>query len=118
MGAFGFLGAYTLICIAAPLYLWKISELKAKDIVICVLALGLLVIPAVGSVYPVPPAPVNLFPYILPDLSRGRTLPRAGLQGARSEDADAGARRAQQLPLAGGPAPRDVQVSERSVELP
>ena len=64
MGAFGFLGAYTLICIAAPLYLWKIGELKAKDIVICLLALGLLVIPAVGSVYPVPPAPVNLFPYI------------------------------------------------------
>ena len=64
MGAFGFLGAYTLICIAAPMYLWKINELKTKDIVICVLALSLLLIPAVGSVYPVPPAPVNTFPYI------------------------------------------------------
>jgi amino acid transporter len=64
MGAFGFLGAYTLICIAAPLYLMKIGELKAKDIVICVLALGLLLIPAVGSVYPVPAPPVNYFPYI------------------------------------------------------
>ncbi len=27
-------------------------------------ALGLLMIPAIGSVYPVPPAPVNYFPYI------------------------------------------------------
>jgi amino acid transporter len=64
MGAFGFLGAYTLICVAAPLYLKKIGELKTKDMVVCGLALGLLLIPAVGSVYPVPPAPVNYFPYI------------------------------------------------------
>jgi amino acid transporter len=64
MGAFGFLGAYTLICIAAPLYLWKISELKTKEMILCIAALALLLIPAVGSVYPVPPAPVNYFPYI------------------------------------------------------
>ncbi len=64
MGAFGFLGAYTLICIAAPLYLKKIGELKTKDMVVCALALGLLLIPAVGSVYPVPAPPVNSFPYI------------------------------------------------------
>jgi amino acid transporter len=64
MGAFGFIGAYTLICIAAPIYLYKIGELKAKDIVISIMALGLLLIPAVGSVYPVPPAPLNYFPYV------------------------------------------------------
>jgi amino acid transporter len=64
MGAFGFLGAYVLITIAAPMYLYKIRELKAKDVVLCVAALGLLLVPAVGSVYPVPPAPVNYFPYI------------------------------------------------------
>jgi hypothetical protein len=64
MGAFGFLGAYTLISIAAPLYLKKIGELKTKDIVVCVLALALLLIPAIGSVYPVPAPPVNYFPYI------------------------------------------------------
>jgi hypothetical protein len=29
-----------------------------------VAALALLLIPAVGSVYPVPPAPVNYFPYV------------------------------------------------------
>jgi amino acid transporter len=64
MGAFGFLGAYTLICLAAPLYLKRIGELKIKDVAICVAAMLLLLIPAVGSVYPVPPAPVNYFPYI------------------------------------------------------
>ncbi len=64
MGAFGFLGAYTLICVAAPFYLWKIKELKTKDVVLCVVSLLLLCIPAVGSVYPVPAPPVNYFPYI------------------------------------------------------
>jgi amino acid transporter len=64
MGAFGFLGAYILITIAAPMYLKKIGELKTKDIVLCAAALLLLLVPAIGSVYPVPPAPVNYFPYI------------------------------------------------------
>jgi amino acid transporter len=64
MGAFGFIGAYVLITIAAPMYLKKIGELKTKDIILCVAALALLLVPAVGSVYPVPPAPANYFPYI------------------------------------------------------
>ena len=64
MGAFGFIGAYILICIAAPLYLKKTGELKRKDLAFCVLAMALLLIPAVGSVYPAPPAPDNYFPYV------------------------------------------------------
>jgi len=60
----GFIGAYTLVTLASPFYLWKIGELKAKDIVYCVLALGLLCIPAIGSVYPAPAPPDNYFPYI------------------------------------------------------
>jgi hypothetical protein len=64
MGAFGFLGAYFLISLAAPFYLKKRGELRAKDVLFCLAALGLMVIPAVGSVYPVPPAPGNYFPYI------------------------------------------------------
>ena len=64
MGAFGFLGSYILITVAAPFYLKKIGELKTKDVVLCAAALGLMLVPAVGSVYPVPPAPVNYFPYI------------------------------------------------------
>jgi amino acid transporter len=64
MGAFGFVGAYTLVTLAAPFYLKKCGELKAKHLVWCGAAVVLLMIPAIGSVYPVPPAPVNYFPYI------------------------------------------------------
>jgi amino acid transporter len=64
MGAFGFLAAYVLITLAAPAYLRKRKELRTRDIVLCVSALALLLIPAVGSVYPVPAFPLNLFPYI------------------------------------------------------
>lgn len=64
MGAFGFVGAYTLITLAAPMFLRKIGDLKAKDVLLCVAAMLLLLIPIVGSVYPVPAAPVNAFPYV------------------------------------------------------
>ena len=64
MGAFGFVGAYTLVTLAAPFYLKKCGELKAKDVVWCVAALGAADDPGDRSVYPVPPAPVNYFPYI------------------------------------------------------
>jgi amino acid transporter len=64
MGAFGFLGAYFLVSLAAPFYLAKRKELRGQDIAVCAAALVLMVIPAVGSVYPVPPAPVSYFPYV------------------------------------------------------
>jgi amino acid transporter len=63
MGAFGFVGAYTLIVLAAPVFLKKRGELKAGHVALCVAAMLLLLIPIVGSVYPVPSAPVNYFPY-------------------------------------------------------
>jgi amino acid transporter len=63
-GAFGFLGAYIFVSIAAPMYLRKIGDLGPRDIAYSVIALAFLLVPAVGSVYPVPAPPVNLFPYI------------------------------------------------------
>jgi len=65
-GAFGFLGAYYLVSIAAPLYLKKIGELQPKHIIISVMAVLLLTVPAIGSVYTNPPltAPVKYFVYI------------------------------------------------------
>ena len=63
-GAFGFLGAYVFVSLAAPMYLKKIGELRPLDVVYSVGALVLLLVPAVGSVYPVPAPPVNLFPYL------------------------------------------------------
>jgi amino acid transporter len=64
MGAFGFLGAYFLITLAAPFFVKKRGELTSTDIAICVAAVVLMLVPAVGSVYPVPDPPVRYFPYI------------------------------------------------------
>lgn len=63
-GAFGFLGAYIFVSLAAPMYLRKIGQLRPLDIAYSAGALVLLLVPAVGSVYPIPAPPVNLFPYI------------------------------------------------------
>ncbi len=64
LAAFGFLVPYALITVAAPVYLKKLGQCTPKDIVVCAASLILLVIPTVGSVYPVPAPPVNMFPYM------------------------------------------------------
>jgi amino acid transporter len=63
-GAMGFCGAYVLISLAAPFYLKQIGELKAYNVAIAVIALALLIVPIVGTVWPVPAPPLNYFPYI------------------------------------------------------
>ncbi len=63
-GAFGFLGAYFLISIAAPAYLKRRGELGGRGLALSAGSVVLLMVPAVGSVYPVPSWPVNVFPYI------------------------------------------------------
>jgi amino acid transporter len=63
-GAMGFCGAYVLISLATPFYLKKIGELKAHHIAVAAVALILLTVPIVGTVYPVPVFPMNYFPYI------------------------------------------------------
>jgi amino acid transporter len=64
LAAFGFLLAYFLITIAAPAYLRRRGELRARDVTIAVIACLCLLVPTIGSFYPVPPFPVNIFPYI------------------------------------------------------
>ena len=63
-GAFGFLSAYFLISIAAPAYLKTRGELNIGALGLSIVSVILLMVPAVGSVYPVPAWPVNIFPYI------------------------------------------------------
>jgi hypothetical protein len=46
------------------MYLKKAGELRPLDVAYAAGALVLLLVPAVGSVYPVPSPPVNVFPYI------------------------------------------------------
>lgn len=69
--SYGFLTVYILISIAAPVYLYKISKLRRRDVLFSVLAIGFMIIPVLGSVgipgstlFPVPNAPYYLFPYL------------------------------------------------------
>ncbi len=64
LAAFGFLTAYYLISIATPFYLKKRGELKPGHVVLTVIACVALAVPTIGSFYPVPPFPVDVFPYI------------------------------------------------------
>ncbi len=64
LAAFGFLTAYFLISVAAPAYLKKIGELTTRHVVVAAMACLLLMVPLIGSFYPVPPFPVDIFPYI------------------------------------------------------
>jgi amino acid transporter len=64
LAAFGFITAYYLITVAAPFYLKKRGELKPGHVALAVVAGVAMAVPTVGSFYPVPAWPVNLFPYI------------------------------------------------------
>lgn len=71
IASFGFLTVYTLISIAAPVYLHQIRKLRPRHIVFSVLAVGFMMIPVLGSVgipgsslFPVPEAPYDIFPYL------------------------------------------------------
>jgi amino acid transporter len=64
MAAFGFLVPYILVSIGAPLYVKSLGQLKPFHWLIAAASLALLIIPTVGSVYPIPPAPVKYFPYL------------------------------------------------------
>jgi amino acid transporter len=64
LAAFGFLVAYYLITVAAPAYLSKLGELRPRNVVLACVAVLCLLVPTIGSFYPMPAWPVNLFPYI------------------------------------------------------
>jgi amino acid transporter len=64
LAAFGFLLAYFLITVASPMYLKKIGQLRPRYVAMAVVAFICLLVPTIGSFYPLPPYPVMLFPYI------------------------------------------------------
>jgi amino acid transporter len=64
LAAFGFLLAYFLITLAAPVFLKKIGELRPGHVVLAVVAVICLLVPTIGSFYPLPPYPVRIFPYL------------------------------------------------------
>jgi amino acid transporter len=64
LAAFGFLLAYFMVSVAAPMHLHQLGELRPRNVAVAVLALVFLLAPTVGSFYPLPAYPVNLFPYV------------------------------------------------------
>jgi len=64
LAAFGFLVAYYLITVAAPVYLKKLGELSWRNVVLACIAVLCLLVPTIGSFDPQPAYPVNLFPYV------------------------------------------------------
>ena len=64
LSTFGFLVIYLLIAIVSPLDLRKAGLMKLRHIVIGVVGAALMAFVIFGSLYPVPPYPYNLLPYI------------------------------------------------------
>ena len=64
IATFGFLTAYILISVAAPIYLRSQGRLSTRAIAASILAVFAMGIALLGSLYPVPPAPYNSLPYI------------------------------------------------------
>jgi amino acid transporter len=72
IATYGFLVAYILISVAAPRYLAKEHQLRVPDVVAAVAAIAFMAIPVLGSfgipgensLFPVPAAPYNVFPYL------------------------------------------------------
>jgi hypothetical protein len=65
--SFGFLTAYIMISISAPVYLHRIGQLKVRSILFSVLGAGFMVIPFIGvigipgsALFPPPEYPNNL----------------------------------------------------------
>jgi len=63
LASYGFIIVYFLCSIAAPVLLKKTGELKPVNVVIGAVGAVLMFLSLVGSVYPVPAAPYNYFPY-------------------------------------------------------
>jgi amino acid transporter len=64
ISTYGFLSAYILVSIAAPCFLARSRMLRPRHVVISVAAVIFMLIPIVGSFYPVPAFPFSVFPYL------------------------------------------------------
>ena len=64
VATFGFLFAYILVSVAAPMYLRRRGELRATTIVMSVLSVIMLAVATVGSVLLSPTTPYNYLPYV------------------------------------------------------
>jgi amino acid transporter len=63
LASYGFIIVYFLCSVSAPIFLAKNGGATAGDKFVGGLGALLMVLSLVGSLYPVPPSPYNLFPY-------------------------------------------------------
>jgi amino acid transporter len=64
LAATGFLFAYFMTVVAAPVYLRKLGELTQTHVIVAVVGFLLLMVPLVGLFYPLPAFPIDIFPAI------------------------------------------------------
>ncbi len=64
IATFGFLFAYILVAAGTTFFLKRLNALKPWHTLVSILTILLLLIPLIGSVYPVPAWPTSLLPYI------------------------------------------------------
>lgn len=63
LASYGFIIVYFLCSISAPMLMKRNGEMKTSDLIVGGLGAVLMFLSLVGSVYPVPAAPYNYFPY-------------------------------------------------------
>jgi amino acid transporter len=64
IATYGYLAAYLIVAIAAPLYLWRSGRLQWRHGLVSFVAVILLGVPVVGSVYPSPAGLEAVLPYV------------------------------------------------------
>ena len=64
LATYGFLLVYLLISVAAPIELYRQKRLRSIDLAIAIPAVLFMVTPIIGSIFPIPPYPYNLLPYL------------------------------------------------------
>ncbi len=60
--SYGFVIVYGAVAVGASVYLRRRGELRRRNVTISAIAVAFLIVPAIGSVYPVPAWPANLYP--------------------------------------------------------
>ena len=64
LASFGFVVVYLALCIVAPMDLKRSKEMKAQHVLIGFLGAALMLFVIIGSVYPAPPHPYDILPYL------------------------------------------------------
>ena len=65
IGACGYILSYTGVCVGAPVYLWRLGQLRGRHVLLSLAAAAILSLPLVATVYPVPDGAPRYFPYLV-----------------------------------------------------